>query len=381
MKTNRVQPVMYIILLAVLCSWLGIAVFAQTARIATANGASASAPTAAAIGKGTVTSVGLTAPTSDFFVTGSPVTSSGTLGLNWNILPTDSNTPNAIVKRRSDGSFDAGTINVGDVHLQTMYGTILAGGHGIENGSAIYANEVDGTVPAIYGECVNNCTAQGVEGRSYYGWGVYGFSDTNVGVNGYGLTGVAGNALTGGDGIYGQELSGTGYAGFFYGNVDVDGNLSKAGGSFKIDHPLDPANKYLYHSFVESPDMMNIYNGNVSTNGQGIAVVDLPDWFESLNRDFRYQLTVVGQFAQAIVASEVANHQFTIQTDKPNVKVSWQVTGIRQDAWANAHRIPLEEDKAEKDRGFYMHPELFGAPPEQAIALRHRPKQARSAEK
>ena len=148
------------------------------------------------------------------------------------------------------------------------------------------------------------------------------------------------------------------------GNLGINGNLSKAGGSFKIDDPLDPGNKYLYHSFVESPDMMNIYNGNLTTDSHGDAVVNLPDWFEPLNRDFRYQLTVLGQFAQAMVASEVANGKFTIKTDKPDVKVSWQVTGIRQDAWANAHRIPVEVAKPEKERGLYLHPELFGLAPE-----------------
>ncbi len=146
------------------------------------------------------------------------------------------------------------------------------------------------------------------------------------------------------------------------GKVDVIGTLSKGGGSFKIDHPLDPANKYLYHSFVESPDMMNIYNGNVTTDASGEAAVELPDWFEALNRDFRYQLTVIGQFAQAIVAGKVANHQFLIKTDKPNVEVSWQVTGIRQDAFANANRIPVEAEKAPADRGRYLYPEVIGAP-------------------
>ena len=57
-------------------------------------------------------------------------------------------------------------------------------------------------------------------------------------------------------------------------------------------------NKYLCHSFVEPPDMMNIYNGNVMTDGSGYAVVEMPAWFESLIRDFRYQLTPVGQFAR-----------------------------------------------------------------------------------
>jgi|HubBroStandDraft_1064217.scaffolds.fasta_scaffold08131_4 hypothetical protein len=145
-------------------------------------------------------------------------------------------------------------------------------------------------------------------------------------------------------------------------SLDVTSSLTKPSGSFKIDHPLDPANKYLYHSFVESPDMKNIYDGNITTDSQGLATVTMPDWFEALNRDFRYQLTVIGQFAQAIVAQEIENNQFQIRTSLPNVKVSWQVTGIRQDAFANAHRIQTEVEKAPADRGHYLHPELFGAP-------------------
>ena len=151
------------------------------------------------------------------------------------------------------------------------------------------------------------------------------------------------------------------------GDVNIKGNLSKGGGSFKIDDPLDPANKYLYHSFVESPDMMNVYNGNITTNKAGLATVALPDYFEALNRDFRYQLTVIGQFAQAIVAKEVSKGRFTIKANRPGVKVSWQVTGIRQDAYANAHRIPTEVEKPPQEQGHYLHPELFGVGPEQAV--------------
>jgi hypothetical protein len=165
-----------------------------------------------------------------------------------------------------------------------------------------------------------------------------------------------------------------GYAGDFLGEVFVEGNLSKSGGSFKIDHPLDPANKYLYHSFVESPDMKNIYDGTVTTDGSGTAVVTMPAWFEALNTDFRYQLTTIGQPAQAWIASEMTNGSFTIKTNKSGVKVSWQVTGIRQDAWANAHRIPLEVDKAQQDQGHYIHPELFGHEGEPSIAQTHHPR-------
>ena len=215
------------------------------------------------------------------------------------------------------------------------------------------------------------------------GWGIFGDggradpndASANGGIGGifYGGSATSGS---GGDGIYvlrGCNQSTCADAAYFDGNVEVYGNLSKSGGSFKIDHPLDPANKYLYHSFVESPDMMNIYNGNVTTDAQGSAVVTLPDWFETLNRDFRYQVTVIGQFAQAIVSSKVANNQFSIKTDKPNVEVSWQVTGVRQDSWANAHRIPVEVEKDARERGHYIHPELYGASEQQSIEWARHP--------
>ena len=156
----------------------------------------------------------------------------------------------------------------------------------------------------------------------------------------------------------------------FRGRVEVNGTLSKGGGSFKIDHPLDPANRYLYHSFVESPDMMNIYNGNAVTDERGFATVELPEWFEALNRDFRYQLTVIGEFAQAIVAQKIEDGRFVIRTDKPKVEVSWQVTGIRHDAFAEANRIPVEEDKPDDEAGFYLHPEAHSQPRELGISWR-----------
>ena len=168
-------------------------------------------------------------------------------------------------------------------------------------------------------------------------------------------------------------VSGTSWAGWFQGDVNVTGNLSKSGGSFKIDDPVDPANKYLYHSFVESPDMKDMYDGTVTTDAAGNATIQLPKWFQALNRSFRYQLTPIGQFARAIVATEVENNQFTIKTDKPNVKVSWQVTGTRHDAWANAHRIPVEVEKPKEERGHYIHPELFDQGQDKSILAAHRP--------
>lgn len=161
------------------------------------------------------------------------------------------------------------------------------------------------------------------------------------------------------------------------GSARVTGTLTKGAGSFEIDDPLDPANYYLRHSFVESPDMKNIYDGLVTTDGSGTATVQLPEWFGALNKDFRYQLTVVGpSFTQAIVSREIeeGGRSFTIMTEKPNTKVSWQVTGTRKDAYANAHRIVVRERKTGNEAGQYLHPELFGHPGASPLGLDLRPR-------
>ena len=139
------------------------------------------------------------------------------------------------------------------------------------------------------------------------------------------------------------------------GNANIDGSVSVGGSlnvsgskNFKIDDPLDPDHKFLYHASVESSEMMNMYTGNVTTDAHGDAAVELPAWFQALNRDFRYQLTVIGQFAQAMVAQEIKNNRFMIKTDKASVKVSWQVTGVRHDAYAKAHPLQVEVDKPER---------------------------------
>jgi hypothetical protein len=193
--------------------------------------------------------------------------------------------------------------------------------------------------------------AAGLSVGSFYGDGLFSYSMRPDGAGIYALAGIpeAWAAYLEGDvGIVG--------------NLYVQGTVAKAAGSFKIDHPLDPKNKTLSHSFVESPDMMNIYNGNVKTDKRGLAVVTLPKYFSALNKDFRYQLTPIGTFAQAIIKQKVKQNRFVIQTNKPNVEVSWQVTGIRNDAYARARRIPVEEEKTADKRGTYLFPEGFEKP-------------------
>jgi hypothetical protein len=49
------------------------------------------------------------------------------------------------------------------------------------------------------------------------------------------------------------------------------------------------------------------------------------------------------------------------------MKVSWQVTNIRKDPSANAHPIQVEEDKPDKERGYYIYPDLYGKAAEKGI--------------
>jgi hypothetical protein len=192
---------------------------------------------------------------------------------------------------------------------------------------------------------------------NYYG--VIGNVNGGDGTN-YGVRGGAWDGTTN-YGVYGDAGGGTtNWAGYFSGNVNVTGTLSKGGGSFKIDHPLDPENKYLYHSFVESPDMKNVYDGIVILDANGGAKVQLPDYFEALNKDFRYQLTCIGGFAPVYIAEEISGNSFKIAGGQLGMKISWQVTGIREDPFAEANRIQVEVNKPAEERGKYLYPKAYG---------------------
>ncbi|WP_205529480.1 collagen-like protein [Taibaiella koreensis] len=238
----------------------------------------------------------------------------------------------------------------------TTTGTGIMGVGGNIGVRAYGESSATGTVFGLFGNSFSADTGIAVCGLAT----VYDPSFPVLGGVKYGVYGLA----EGGDinyGVYGvsgaTSTFGVGYAGYFDGDVQVNGSLAKSAGTFKIDHPLDPANKYLYHSFVESPDMMNVYNGNVTTDASGYVTVTLPDYFEALNKDFRYQLTVIGgTFAQAIISKKVSGNKFQIRTSEPNTEVSWQVTGIRHDAYADAHRVKPEVEKEANNKGKYLNP-------------------------
>lgn len=212
--------------------------------------------------------------------------------------------------------------------------------------------------------------------------GVLGTSPGGDGVSGQGFTGVYGSSSNAdGTGVWGETTGttpdavgvygaapNTSWAGYFNGHLGTSGTLVNAAGSFRIDHPLDPHNKYLSHSFVESPDMMNLYSGTVTLDGEGSAIVQLPDWFEALNRDFRYQLTCIGESAPVYIAEEIANNRFRIAGGHGSMRVSWQVIGARRDAYAVWNPIVVESWKGARERGRLLHPEAYGMAKTMSIA-------------
>jgi hypothetical protein len=184
---------------------------------------------------------------------------------------------------------------------------------------------------------------------------------TNNGIS-YNGGGVVQIVTTNGVDIY---TNGTQIATFTSGSAGVNGSFSKPGGGFHIDHPIDPLNKFLDHSFVESPDMLNLYTGKVYLDALGEATVTFPDWFQYLNKEFTYQLSAIGQsMPNLYVSSEISSDtdpdiasgdSFTISGGVDSGYVTWTVMSIRKDKYANHHRIPLETDKTGDDIGVYRY--------------------------
>ncbi len=329
----------------------------------------------------------------------------GVAGYNstgWGVFGTDSG---ANIPTGSGGVAGVSSDSYG-VYGESDTGTGVRGhsasGNGVEGiASAAYQSGVSGAAVSSHGYGVTGYNGSS-ENTGYLGAG-------SAAVLGESSSGSAGRFFGGGDdAVYIEnsgagrglhvvshndtgvwiESTGTGFAGldvrraadsdlagYFKGRVTVTGTLTAGSKSFRIDDPTDPANRYLYHTSVESPDMKNLYDGNVTTDDEGFATVTLPAWFEALNGDFRYQLTVIGggdRWVQARIARPIEDNSFVIETSAPHTMVSWQVTGIRRDPWARMHRTPVEQPKPEELRGTYVHPKAYGQPPETGETWRTR---------
>ncbi len=251
-----------------------------------------------------------------------------------------------------------------------------------------------GSGPGVMGQSTSSTgvvgqstSGGGVRGQSGSYIGVYGVSNSSIGVLGdSNTTGVHGQAAGGGTGVLGTAFNGVGVygfstngsAGYFEGFLHAD-SVSAAVKAFRIDHPLDPAGKVLEHSCVESDERLTVYAGTVTTDAAGEATIELPDYFEALNRDVRYQLTALAD-TRTWVKREVAGNRFTLATSEPEQKVCWQVTGVRQDAYAKAHPLEVESRKSGREKGRFLNPLEHGQPEERGVGYELRQKARQAAE-
>lgn len=255
------------------------------------------------------------------------------------------------------GSSSVPTVSVRHIGGEDAIRIPEAGGDGVEVRNAV--NGLFANAPSANGVLVSSPSVDDV-------------AVNDAGNNGINVIDASNNGI---------EVSGSGnLAASFGGDVDIGGDLDVAGSkNFKIDHPQDPTGKYLKHAAVESPNRLNAYTGNVTLDANGKATVRLPDYFQSINRDFRYQLTAIGAAAPRLhVAQEIRGNQFRIAGGKPGMKVSWRVTGIRDDAWARENPFQVEGKKPPEKQGTYRHPEAHGAPPargEEALERKQTQKQ------
>ncbi len=256
-------------------------------------------------------------------------------------------------------------------------------GYSETSSNKLYIENSNSTTPLIWGDFANDQlrfngnVGIGIAPSSTYGLyvdddiiGGHFNASTSTGTYTRGIRCYSQGGTATNYGIY-ATASGTGatnYAGYFSGDINVTGTVVKSKDEIKTDHPLDPENKILSHSTVSSSEMLNVYSGNVILDSGGNATVIMPDWFEAYNTEFRYQLTAVGAPAPNIYISKKINtNSFNISGGSSGMEVSWQVTGIRNDNYAKANPVKVVSDKKEKERGYFLTPEVFGKSEEMSI--------------
>lgn len=256
------------------------------------------------------------------------------------------------------GRFVLGPTAAGGVSTGTNVGFAVIA-HSGQRGGATIAAAMQGGALTSYANAVVSAYHDGGNGPG---------GETPVGV----IARVPNNSN--GQAIWGENTGngGTNYAVYANGRFVATGTKA-----FLIDHPLDPENKFLMHFCTEGPEPYNVYRGVVTTDAQGRAVVELPSYFEAANRDYTYHLTPVGAIAQVAVVEEVRNNRFVIQSDRPNLKVSWMVMAVRNDPYARYFASPAEQEKPDYYRGKYLIPQVYGKSEEYAV---FRPVQAKTPE-
>jgi hypothetical protein len=215
----------------------------------------------------------------------------------------------------------------------------------------------------VYGQ------ASSVNGRGVYGHALattglnYGVQGRTESVSGVGVSGWAAATTGTNYGVYGVSNSPEGFGVYAQGDMGASGLKS-----FRIDHPLRPETHYLLHYCTEAPEPLNAYSGVATLDAHGEAWVELPDYFDAINRDPRYTLTPIGApMPNLHVAVEIQGNRFKIAGGAPGKRVSWRIEAVRNDPYVQRRGFQAEREKPREHQGKYLHPELYGQPKERAI--------------
>jgi hypothetical protein len=246
---------------------------------------------------------------------------------------------------------------VGDILSIRGDGTVVATNPSTAGYAFALHGIISSTNPGIWSAAVRGQN----NGTGGYGIGVWGSQDGS----GWGVYGTSVSGI----GVYGCASATSGYGVYSGGRFAATGTKS-----FQIDHPLHPETHYLNHFCTECPEPMNAYSGVVTLDARGEAWVQLPDYFEAINRDPRYTLTPIGAAMPNLhVAVEIQGNRFKIAGGVPGKKVSWEVKAIRNDLWVQRYGYQTEQEKEDAIKGKYLNPELYGQPKERGIHYRPEP--------
>jgi len=284
-----------------------------------------------------------------------PSTADNTVALHGILSSTSPGAWSAAVRGQNNGT---------DVHGIGLWGSQNGSGYGV------YATSVSGAGVYALASATSGLT-YGVVGRSdsEAGSGVFGVAYASSGPA-WGVESRTYSTASNAYGVYGFEPSGgAGHAVYAYGTLAATGTKS-----FQIDHPLSPETHYLNHFCAEGPEPMNAYSGVVSLDSRGEAWVQLPDYFEAINRDPRYTLTPIGAAMPNLhVAVKIQNNRFKIAGGAPGKEVSWRIEAVRNDLWVQRYGYQTEQEKEDAIKGKYLSPELYGQPKERGIHYRPEP--------
>ncbi|HAP69755.1 MAG TPA: hypothetical protein DCR04_08525 [Flavobacteriales bacterium] len=276
---------------------------------------------------------------------------------------TSNNTGTAILANSFNASNQFSTIQGATNSNSTNAAAIVGSTSGAAWAVTGQAEANSTTEAAIYGSNLRAGGGHGVRGVGFNGvvgetnysngFGVFGQNFDVIGINdGVGVGGVGGFV-----GVIGESSVSGGYGVFALGNSGASGVKT-----FTIDHPADPSNKFLKHFSTESNEVLNIYRGNVTFDTNGEAVVEMPDYYDLINKNPSYQLTPIGGYAQLYVKEELADGRFVIAGGQEGMKASWTVYAERNDPYLQQYpeNRAVEVDKNEGQKGKYFMPQLYG---------------------